>query len=213
MVVKTLIVGPIQTSCYIVSFPPSKDTLIIDPGGDAEQIIEYLGDKALQLIYIINTHGHIDHIGANTELKEAYSASQICIHPADASMLTNAPQNLSFELGFNYISPPADRLIKEGDIINLDTHKFVVHHLPGHTPGGICLFYESGVKTEPLVVFSGDTLFCGGIGRTDFPGGSHQQLIKGIKQKILSLPDDVIVYPGHGPPTTVGQEKQMNPFF
>lgn len=213
MVVKTLIVGPIQTSCYIVSFPNSRNAMVIDPGGDTEQIIKYLNTKTLQLVYLVNTHGHIDHIGANAELKDAYPSCQICIHPADAAMLTDAPQNLSFELGFNYVSPPADRLIKEGAIINLDTHKFVVCHLPGHTPGGICLLYEPEDKSEPPVMFSGDTLFCGGIGRTDFPGGSHQQLLKGIKQKIFSLPDDTVVYPGHGPPTTVGQEKQMNPFF
>jgi hydroxyacylglutathione hydrolase len=213
MQIKTLMVGPIQTSCYIAHFPDSASALVIDPGGDANQIIGYLKQNKLEPRYLINTHGHIDHIGANIELKDAYPEIQVCIHSADASMLTNASHNLSSELGLDFTAPPADRLIKEGDVISLDKHDFMVYHIPGHTPGGICLFYKSDKKSEPSVLFSGDTLFSGGIGRTDFPGGSHQQLINGIKQKIFTLPGDTVVYPGHGPSTTVGEEKESNPFF
>lgn len=213
MNVKTMLVGPIQACCYIVSFNQSQKAMVIDPGGDGEMIVQFLKKSGLEPVYLVNTHGHIDHIGGNVEVKTAFPEIEIYIHPADAEMLTDASRNLSPELGYQFSSPPHNKLIEEGDILNLDGHKFKVLHLPGHTLGGVCLLYEPSDKKGPAVIFTGDTLFAMGIGRSDFPGGSHNQLINGIKQKIFSLPDNTIVYPGHGPATTVGQEKQTNPFF
>lgn len=213
MNVKTLIVGPIQACCYVINFDRHPEALVIDAGGDGEKIIQYLHKHSFKPVYLVNTHGHIDHIGANRELKEAFPEMVICIHPADAPMLTMANKNLSPELGFKYLSPPSDKLLEEGDILSLAKHNFRILHTPGHTPGGISLFYEPSDKNQPPVIFTGDTLFQMGVGRTDFPGGSMQKLINSIRQKILTLPDETVVYPGHGPPTTVGDEKRGNPFL
>lgn len=220
--IKTLVVGPIQACCYVVSFGNTQDksakgdsrVCLIDTGGDGEKIIDYLERHKLEPVYLINTHGHIDHIGANQEIKAAYPAIKICIHSEDARMLTSASANLSPELGYNFTSPSADRLLKEGDelSINNGTLTLKVVHLPGHTRGGIGLVYTPSGK-QPDIIFTGDTLFAGGIGRTDFPGGSMEQLLHNIRTKILTLPDDTVVYPGHGPATTVGDEKHHNPFL
>lgn len=230
MEVKTLVVGPIQTNCHIVSCGGG-ECMIVDPGGDASRIIAYLRAAKLKVKYIVNTHGHCDHIMANPELKQAYPAAEILIHKLDAPALTDGNQNLSLFLGTSFSSPPADRFIAEGDMIEVGACRFKVIHLPGHTLGHICLIYEppgifvvqggiesriqskrGGERAVP-VVFSGDTLFAGGIGRTDFPGGSHNALISGIRKKLFTLPDDTIVYSGHGPETTIGEEKRSNPFF
>lgn len=211
MNVKTLTVGPIQACCYVVNFDPDSDAMVIDPGGDGAIIIDYLRKWDLKPVYLVNTHGHIDHIGANRELKEAFPEIVSCIHPADAPMLGSANKNLSVELGFTYSSPKPDKLLEEGDVLSLAGHDIKVIHTPGHTQGGICLLYKH--KNESAIIFTGDTLFQTGIGRTDFPGGSMEKLISNIKGKILSLPDDTIVYPGHGPATTVGTEKEGNPFL
>ena len=221
--IKTMVVGMIQACCYIVHTPPSKNALIIDPGGDGDEIIRYLGKSGLTPIYIVNTHGHIDHIGANTELKKAFPKALLCIHQADAPMLTAANRNLSIELGYSFVSPEADKFLNEGDIISLsvptadppkawDEAEFKVLHTPGHTPGGISLLYQDPKDTTPII-FTGDTLFQMGVGRTDFPGSSMQQLLESIRTKILTLQPETIVYPGHGPATTVGAEKEMNPFL
>lgn len=213
MNVKTLTVGPIQACCYVVNFDSNSDTMVIDPGGDGDDIAQYLKRKKLNPVYLVNTHGHIDHIGANAELKAAFPEMLICIHPADAPMLTASNKNLSFELGYSYSSPKPDKLLEEGDVISISGHNFKVFHTPGHTLGGISLLYQPSDNNRPISIFTGDTLFQMGVGRTDFPGGSMQKLINSIKQKILTLPDDTIVYPGHGPATIVGAEKQGNPFL
>lgn len=198
-------VGALGTNCYIVWCDQTREAVIIDPGGDAASIMAQVDGEKLSVKYIINTHGHADHIGAVAKIKQVTGAP-VLIHSADADMLTSSSRNLSTYMGPGITCEPADRTIKEGDIIKFGTESLTVLETPGHTPGGICLKGEA-------VVFSGDTLFAESIGRTDFPGGSYSQLIQHIRQKLMSLPDDYTVYPGHGPETTIGWERKMNPFI
>ncbi|MDQ7778771.1 MAG: MBL fold metallo-hydrolase [Planctomycetota bacterium] len=229
MEVKTLVVGPIETNCHIASCGKG-ECMIVDPGGDGGRISSYVKAAGLRVKYIVNTHSHCDHILANPELKAEYPGAQILIHKLDAPALTDGAQNLSMFLGASFVSPPADKTISEGDTVEVGECSFKVIHVPGHTPGHICLVYEPGAifvvqggieskhrpgrgRGEAPAIFCGDTLFAGGIGRSDFPGGSHTTLVNGIRKKIFALPDDTIVYSGHGPVTTVGEEKRTNPFF
>lgn len=205
MKIARLEVGALGTNCYIVWCEQTKLAAVIDPGGDAALIMAKIRDEELKVEYIINTHGHGDHIGALAKVKQATGAP-VLIHAADAAMLTSSTQNLSTYMGPGITCDPADRTVKEGETINFGSVLLRVLHTPGHTPGGICLVGEK-------VVFSGDTLFAESIGRTDFPGGSYSQLIGHIQQKLMVLPDDYTVYPGHGSETTIGWERKMNPFI
>ncbi|SHG95253.1 Glyoxylase, beta-lactamase superfamily II [Thermosyntropha lipolytica DSM 11003] len=206
MILKCLEINTVGVNCYIVGCEETREVAVIDPGGNPRAIVNLLEQEGLKAVYIINTHGHVDHIGGNRGVKEATGAA-ILIHEGDAKMLTNAVANFSFLFGGKVISPPADRLLKEGDIIKIgNTVELEVIHTPGHSPGSICL------KTGD-VIFVGDTLFQGSVGRTDFPGGSHKQLITNIKEKLLCYDDHVVCYPGHGPATTIGFERQYNPFL
>jgi glyoxylase-like metal-dependent hydrolase (beta-lactamase superfamily II) len=199
-------ISSMGVNCYIVGCEETREVAVIDPGGNARAILNMLKENDLKAVYIINTHGHIDHIGANKGVKDATGA-QILIHEADAKMLVNSASNLSFLMGSGVTSPAADRLLKDGDKIKIgNTVELDVIHTPGHSPGGVCL------KTDDII-FVGDTLFQGSIGRTDFPGGSYNQLIQNIKNKLLCYDDDVIAYPGHGPATTIGFERKHNPFL
>lgn len=216
MKIETLIVGPLDVGCYIL-VNENNEAVIIDPGGDADEIIKLIKGHKLQPRYLINTHGHGDHIGANKELKALFPELKICIHEGDKEALTNPFKNLSALGGFqskDYIlrSPPADVTLKEGDRITLGKIGLEVLHTPGHTPGGICLLSRSE-DNKPDVLFSGDSLFQGSIGRTDFPGGNQQDLVKSLREKVLTLKEDTIVYPGHGPSTTIGYEKANNPYL
>lgn len=208
MKIKTLNVGPLQCCCYVVFNEQSREAIVIDPGGDAEIIIDYIRKNKLNPLLLINTHGHGDHIGANLELKEAFPEIKICIHADDEQMLTHPSKNLSFLGGVLYKSPPVERVLKHGDSIGVDGCKFKVLHTPGHTPGGICL-----LSALDDVLFSGDTLFAEGVGRTDLPGGSYEALMESIRDNILTLDDNTVIYPGHGPSTTVAEEKANNPFI
>ena len=210
MILHSLVVGSLEACCYVVADEASRAAMIIDPGDDADVIARHVDDDKLQPNYIVDTHAHVDHIGANSALKERYPEAELCIHAEDAAMLEKPSRNLSLFVGHSYKSPPADRLLSEGDEIAVGGLRFRVLHVPGHTPGGICLHCP---ELTPSVIFTGDTLFAGGIGRSDFPGGDGELLIRGIQDRILSLPDDTIVYPGHGPETTVGEEKRSNPFL
>lgn len=206
MILMGIEISSMGENCYIIGCDETREVAVIDPGGNAKAIINMLSENNLKAVYIINTHGHIDHIGANKGVKDATGA-QILIHEGDAKMLISSASNLSFMMGAGVTSPAADRFINEGDIIKIgNTVELQVIHTPGHSPGGVCL------KTGDII-FVGDTLFQGSIGRTDFPGGSHQQLIKNIKEKLLCYDDDVVAYPGHGPATTIGFERKHNPFL
>lgn len=207
MILKKLIVGPLETNCYIVGSEASKEGMVIDPGAEAKGILENVNDLELNVKYIVLTHGHMDHVGALQEVKEATGA-EIAIHTGDAEAIRG--QHWSFGVsafGLSYPTPPRpDRLLQGGDSIDIGDLHFLVLHTPGHSPGSICLLGHG-------VVFSGDTLFNYGIGRTDIPGGSSRQLMDGIYTKLMTLPDNTIVYPGHGPETTIGDERQGNPFL
>ncbi len=198
-------VGPIEANCFVVYDEETKEAAVIDPGADGKRIIQEINKHDLKVKYIINTHGHADHIGANLDVKNSTGAS-LMIHEEDGAMLTDANSNLSVFMGRGITKPAPDVLLHEGDVIEIGSSTLKVVHTPGHTKGGICLYNEE-------VCFSGDTLFAGSIGRTDFPGGSYGEIINSIKTKLMPLADEIIVYPGHGPATTIGQERRTNPFL
>ncbi len=204
MKIKSFIVGPIEVNCYIVS-DDAGIGVVIDPGGDGPVILDYVKKAGITVKAVLNTHGHGDHIGANDAIREATGAP-LYIHQADAVMLTDPRANLSAFMGYSALSKPAEHFLEEGETLRFGDLSFQVLHTPGHSAGGVC-FVGDGV------CFSGDTLFAGSIGRTDFPGGSEQQLIGNIKEKLLPLPEDTVVYSGHGPATTIGREKTANPYL
>lgn len=207
MIQKALLVGLLEVNCYILGDEETKEAVVIDPGGDENEILEALNHHGLKLKTIIDTHGHFDHVDANQPLKEATGAS-IAIHELDGAMLAKPSAEAMFFTGNRLRLSTADILLKEGDILNFGNYRLKVLHTPGHTPGGISLVMEGNT-----LVYVGDLLFQGSIGRTDFPGGSFEDLINAVKTKIFTLGDNYTVYPGHGPVTTVGQERKYNPFF
>jgi len=205
VIIEQLELDPFASNCYILGDESNKEGMIIDPGAGANQILNKVKDLDLEIKYIVLTHGHMDHVGALKEVKEA-TGVEIAIHTDDARFLQiKHPSGAIFHHSLQ-APPPPDRLLKGGDSIDIGNLCFLVLHTPGHTPGGICLLGEG-------VVFSGDTLFNFGIGRTDMPGGSYSQLLNSIHTKLMVLPDETVVYPGHGPKTTVGIERQWNPFL
>jgi glyoxylase-like metal-dependent hydrolase (beta-lactamase superfamily II) len=205
LILKTLVVGPIQSNCYIIGCERTREAAVIDPGGDADRILITLAKDRLRCVYIINTHGHFDHSADNKRLKEVTGA-QLLIHHADAPMILHQSMNRGMWGTHLENSPPPDRYLNEGDIITFGDISLKVLNTPGHSPGSISLVTDK-------IVFVGDTLFAGSIGRTDFPGGDHEGLLRNVRKKIFTLGDHVVVYPGHGPKTTVGRERKTNPFF
>ena len=204
MIIKELVVGPLMANCFIFGCKETKEAVVIDPGGDADRILFSLADSGLTVKYIINTHGHFDHVAANGKIKDATGAD-ILIHPLDAPMLGSLSANAAF-FGISVEnSPPCDQTIEEGDTVSFGKITLKVLHTPGHTPGGISLYTDK-------IVFVGDTLFSGSIGRTDFPGGDFNTLISSIRTKLFKMDDDVRVFSGHGPETSIGSEKRFNPF-
>jgi len=200
-ILKTLPVGLIEANCYIFGCAKTRTAVIIDPGAQEGIIKKQIEGDALKPECIINTHGHGDHIGANSKF-----GLPVFIHKADAVWLTKPAKNISAMLGIPVSSPPASRLLEDGDRISIGELYLEVIHTPGHSQGSICLRWEN-------ILFTGDTLFAEGVGRTDWPGGSEAELIKSIKEKLFILPDETKVYPGHGPATTIGYEKEHNPFI
>ncbi len=207
MIIRTIAVGPFASNCYIVGSESSHRGIIVDPGAEAKLILKAVADLGLKISLIVVTHAHFDHVGALMPVKSETGA-RFAIHEDEAkASLGTFSRMLSSMTGGSFSQPPKpDRLLKDGDKINVDGLQFTVLHTPGHTPGGISLYGER-------VVFSGDSLFNYGIGRTDFPGCSHEQLIDSIQNKLMTLPDETIVYPGHGSSTTIGEERRGNPFL
>ncbi|MFB3788387.1 MAG: MBL fold metallo-hydrolase [bacterium] len=203
--IETIPVGPLQANCYLVFGFESRKALVVDPGDEGEKILGVIHRHNLEPVMIINTHGHGDHIGANGFIQEHFHIP-LAIHAGDASMLTDPLANLSALMGLPMASPPADRILHDGDTIPFENHTMEVLPTPGHSPGGVSLRIGRHLLT-------GDALFKGSIGRTDLPGASLEQLLEGIRRHILSLPDDVMIYPGHGPASTVGEERRSNPFL
>jgi glyoxylase-like metal-dependent hydrolase (beta-lactamase superfamily II) len=207
MVIKMLTVGPFAANCYIVGSSEAKQGMIIDPGAGADTIMRTVQQTGLSISIIVITHAHMDHVGALREVQQKTSA-RFAIHEAEKGFVFSTPMRMLTSLGVSPVkSPPhPDILLKDGDLIDLSDLHFEVLYTPGHSSGGICLSGHG-------LVFSGDTLFKFGIGRTDFPGMSHERLMNSIREKLMVLPDETIVYPGHGPPTTIGDERRGNPFL
>ncbi len=205
MIIERLVVGMLQCNCYLVGCEETKEGIVIDPGGDGPVILDRVQKLGLVIDYIVNTHGHIDHIAANRPVKEATGA-QIAIHADDAQWLVTDQGSYARMLGVQSPGPPADVLLEEGDEIVFGQESLKVIHTPGHSLGGISLIGND-------VVFCGDTLFAMGVGRVDLPGGSWETLMTSIKERLFTLPDETTAYTGHGPPTTIGREKQFNPWF
>jgi glyoxylase-like metal-dependent hydrolase (beta-lactamase superfamily II) len=202
---ETIVVGALETNCYLVVCEATRECAVIDPGADHELIFLAIAEGELKPVLLINTHGHVDHTGANRDVKEHFG-TPILIHAADAPMLGKIQElELSLFLAAKD-SPPADRTLKDGDVIRIGRGQLRVLHTPGHSPGSISLLGDG-------FVLSGDTLFMEGVGRTDLPGGSRPQLVKSIREKLMTLPDETLVLPGHGPHTTIGHERENNPEF
>ena len=208
MILEMLTLGALYTNCYIAGCSETREGLIIDPGFDrdteAEKVLTRVEQHRLEVKYIVNTHGHPDHTAGNGLLKDATGAP-ILIHELDAPKLTDSSKNLSLLFGLRVTSPPADQTLKEGDIIQAGKVQLKVLHTPGHSKGSITLLGDN-------VVFTGDTLFAGSIGRYDFPDASYKEIMNSLK-RLATLPDHLKVYPGHGPTSTIGHEKRSNPFL
>jgi hydroxyacylglutathione hydrolase len=200
-----IVVGALETNCYLVYCEETRECAVVDPGADAEKIIHLIEKKELTPSVLINTHGHVDHVGANKDIKDKFGIP-LCIHASDSRMLGNIVATaMGFFLGAKK-SPQPDRFLVDGDKIQVGKQYLEVIHTPGHSPGSVSLAGDGFLLT-------GDVLFCGGVGRTDLSGGSWQVLEESIRNKIYSFPDTTEVLPGHGPLTTIGQEKLSNPFI
>ncbi len=200
-ILETISVGPMEVNCYILECKSTREAVIIDPGADYDKIKKRLGEIEAMPKYILNTHGHADHIGANGGF-----GLPVLIHRLDAAFLKNPIKNLSAQFGLTVSSPKANRLLEDKDKINIGDLVLEIIHTPGHTPGSV------SIKCDDIV-FTGDTLFCEGIGRTDFSYASEKDLFKSLREKLLVLPDSTKIYPGHGSASTIGYEKEHNPFL
>ena len=206
--IASIVSQPFEENTYIAYLDNSAHCLVFDPGFDPEAILKRLEALGLEPAAIINTHGHVDHIAGNAMLKERWPEVPLVIGQGDAQMLADPKKNLSAGYGLSVTSPPADALVDHGQTYSAAGLDLEVRAIPGHSPGHV-VFIRHG---EPAHVFGGDVLFAGSVGRTDLPGGSFEQLADGIRRHLFTLSDETIVYPGHGPTTTIGQERRTNPF-
>ena len=202
--VEQLVVGPLMSNCYIVWDKDSLESIIIDPGDNAKEIIRIVENLNLKVIAILATHGHFDHVGGVASLKKTINAEFLAHRGDFPEQKKGKITHHSWGITTEYVKP--DRYIDEGDVVYVGKHQFKVLHTPGHSPGSLCFLHDD-------IIFVGDVLFQGGIGRTDFQNGSFEQLSKSIRTKLYKLSNDTIVYSGHGPSTTIGDEKQFNPFI
>lgn len=207
--IRTIVSMPFQENTYVVWRPGSTECAVIDPGLQPDSIEDCLREESLTVAAILNTHGHADHIAGNAAMKQLAPDAPLIIGAGDVPMLSDPEANMSAPIGFAVLSPPADRTVKEGDTIEAAGITFRVLDIPGHSPGHIVFVCEG----TPIQVFGGDVLFRGSIGRYDFPGSNGPLLLEGIRRKLFALPADTVVYPGHGPVTTVGHEMRTNPFL
>lgn len=204
--IQTNTVGPIAVNCYLVGDPESKRAIVIDPGAEPERILADIDSGGWNVASIVATHAHFDHVLAVEEVKKATGA-QFLLHPNEVVALERVPEVALRWLGIDADTPPQpDRMIVEGDLIEIGDFSLSVAETPGHSPGGICLIGDGEA-------FVGDIVFEGSIGRTDFPGSDYETLMKSIGERILPLEGSTVLYPGHGPPTTVARERNSNPFF
>jgi glyoxylase-like metal-dependent hydrolase (beta-lactamase superfamily II) len=206
--IRTIVSKPFEENTYVVWRPGRKEALIIDPGLEPDLILDFLKESALTPAAILNTHGHPDHIGGNETLKSAYPQALLLIGVNDSPLLSDPDANRSRPFGWPIVSPPADQLLREGDVVEQAGIRLEVLDIPGHSPGHVVFL----CRDQPIIVFGGDVLFRGGVGRFDLPNGNGPLLFEGIRGKLLTLPPDTVIYPGHGPTTAVGHEKQSNPF-
>ena len=204
LLVHQLSVGPLQVNCFVVACQKTREAMVIDPGEEGTRILHLAESNGYKVKQVVNTHGHFDHIGANQSVKEATGAV-LMIHEADLPLLQNARSSAQAYGLTVSPSPDPDKFLNEGDVFSVGEQSFSTFHVPGHSPGSICLLSDGHL-------FVGDVLFAGSIGRTDLPGGDFDALVEGVREKLFRLPADTIVHPGHGPDTTIGREKQMNPF-
>jgi hydroxyacylglutathione hydrolase len=207
--IKTVTSRMFAQNCYIASLPGRADCVVIDPGLEPSRILTVMGDGGLEPAAILCTHGHADHIAGNAALKKAFPSVPLIIGEGDAAKLSDPEFNLSAMFSAPLVSPPADRLVQEGDTVQAAGMTFLVRETPGHSSGHVVFITRD---QQPWVVFGGDVLFQGSVGRTDFPDGNFQQLFASIRDKLFTLPSDTVVFPGHGEPTTIGDEMETNPY-
>lgn len=205
LIIKRLQVGIYAANCYIVASSDKSEAIVVDPGGDVEYLLSEINRVGVEVKSIILTHGHGDHIGGVVALKKALSVP-VMIHKADMEMVKSSALNMSSSMPMGEVYFEPDLLLTDGDEITIGDEKLITIHTPGHTLGGICLYGGGNLIT-------GDTLFKGSIGRTDLYGGDFDTIIRSIKNKLLKLPDDTVVYPGHGPESSIGNERLRNPFL
>jgi glyoxylase-like metal-dependent hydrolase (beta-lactamase superfamily II) len=204
MIFETLVVNNFAVNCYVVGCPDTREAMVVDPGGNPDGILGSLEGNGLRAVCIVNTHGHIDHIMANRQVKERTGAP-LRIHQDDAEMLERSGEQSMAMLGMEITSPGADSFLEDGEVFRVGNIEVEVLHTPGHSPGGVCL--KMGDK-----LITGDTLFAQSIGRTDIRGGDMRTLMRSLKEKVMTLDDDTEIYPGHGPASKIGMEKKWNPF-